>query len=357
MRIAVVAPTYADARDTCVEGESGLLGVLPKRLLKTWNRSLGELETVNGSHIKLFSADTPERLRGPQHHFAWCEELAAWEYPETWDQLQFGLRLGERPRVVVTTTPKPTLLIKQLLTRADCHVTRGSTFDNAANLAPAALEQLRLRYEGTRLGRQELYAEVLEDIEGALWSRGMIETSRGVGPYAYKRVVVGVDPSGGGGSEQGIVVAGLGKDGRFYVLDDRSCLLSPDGWGRRVVDAYHEHTADRVVGEGNFGGDMVEHTIRTVDPNVSYRKVTASRGKRLRAEPVVALYEQGRVTHVGRFGALEDQMCSWVPDADYEQASPDRLDALVWAITELMTGRSGTDAAPVSLRQSSYWRG
>jgi phage terminase large subunit-like protein len=334
--------------------------VLPKDLIKNWNRSLGELDLHNGSHVKLFSAEQPDRLRGPQHHHAWCDELAAWKYPETFDQLLFGLRLGSRPQIVVTTTPRRTPLIVELVKRAkadpeDVFMTAGSTYDNAAHLAPVALAQLKLRYEGTRLGRQELFAELLEDVEGALWDWQMVEACRGGPPAAYKRIVVGVDPSGGGGAEQGIVVCGLGKDGRYYVLADRTCRLSPDGWGRRAVDAYHEFGADRIVAEGNFGGDMVEAVIRNVDPSCSYRKVTASRGKRQRAEPVVALYEQGHVTHLGVFAELEDQMTTWVPDADFAQPSPDRVDALVWAVSDLMSRRALPNVGPSGATGPSAW--
>lgn len=341
-RLAVVAPTYADARDTCVEGESGLLSVIPPPCVRDWNRSLGELVLANGSRFKLFSADEPERLRGPQHHRAWCDELAAWKHPEAFDQLLFGLRLGERPRVVVTTTPKPVRLIRELLQRRDVHVTRGSTFENAANLAPAALAQLRERYEGTRLGRQELYAEVLDDVPGALWTRTPLDALRVQQAPDLLRVVVGIDPavtSGESADETGIVVAGRGVDGHAYVLADLSCRLSPNGWAKRAVTAYHERQADRIVAEVNNGGEMVELTIRTVDPTVSYKAVHASRGKRTRAEPVAALYEQGKVHHVGGLPDLEDQMCTYVPDA-YD-GSPDRVDALVWALTELMLGNDG----------------
>lgn len=360
-RWAVVAPTYSDARDTCVEGESGLIAVLRRRGITApglvWNRSLGEVVLPNGSRIKLFSADEPDRLRGPQHHGAWCDELAAWRYPETWDQLQFGLRLGDDPRTVVTTTPRPVPLVRQLLDRrnAGVKVTVGSTFDNAENLAPAALAELRARYEGTRLGRQELYAELLDDVDGALWTRAVIEAGRvQTPPHAtdwrpdprteqprsdMARIVVAVDPSGGsteGHDEQGIVVVGKGADGHLYVLADLSCRLTPDGWGSRAVDAYRNWSCDRLVWEANYGGEMVEQVVRTAARNqrieVATKKVTASRGKRLRAEPVAALYEQGRVHHVGGFPELEDQMCSWTPDSS---SSPDRLDALVWAVTEL----------------------
>lgn len=332
--IAVVAPTFADARDTCVEGPAGLLSVIPKCLVEKWNRSMGELQLSNGSRFKLFSAEEPERLRGPQHHFAWCDELAAWPQPETWDQLMFGLRLGSHPRVVATTTPKPTKLVRDLVGRKDVHVTKGNTFDNAANLAPAALEQLRARYEGTRLGRQELYAEILEDVEGALWSREMLDDNRVAVAPDLVRVVVAVDPAGGGTAETGIVVAGVGRDGHGYVIADVSVRGTPNEWARRVADAFHGFEADRVVAEKNFGGDMVEATLRMADRNLPVKLLTASRAKVPRAEPVAALYEQGRVHHVGLFHQLEDQMCTWEPDSG--QASPDRMDALVWAISELM---------------------
>lgn len=348
-RIAIVAPTYADARDTCIEGDSGLRGILPKACIEAWNRSLGELILVNGTRYKLFAAEEPERLRGPQHHRAWCDELGAWRYAETWDQLLFGLRLGTDPRVVVTTTPKPNALVRTLIKSQRTRITGGSTFDNAANLAPAALAQLREKYEGTRLGRQELNAELLDDVPGALWTRAMLDGPRVKAPPDLVRVVVAVDPSGtkgdGGGDDIGIVVAGKGVDGRCYVLADRSCNLSPDGWGRRAVAAYSEFRADRIVAERNFGGAMVEHVIRSIDPKVSYREVTASRGKVARAEPVAALYEQGKVSHVGAFAQLEDQLCQMTGSGFIGEGSPDRADAMVWAITELML--EAQPAAPV----------
>lgn len=356
VRIAVVAPTYADARDTVVEGESGLLNVIPRELIEKWNRSMGELDLVNGTHFKLFSADEPERLRGPQHHYAICDELAAWRYPETWDQLMFGLRLGERPQAVIATTPKPVPLVRELVKRDDVHVTTGSTFENEANLAKAALDQMRARYEGTRLGRQELHAEILDDLEGALWTRQMIEDAHlsvGEAPAAFSRIVIGVDPSGGGGAETGIVAAGL-HNGRGYVLADRSGHYTPAGWGAAVATLYDELDADRVVGEANYGGDMVENVIRQAHAKISYRAVTASRGKLLRAEPIAALYEQGKVSHVGTLPDLEDQMCSYIPG---ESASPDRLDAMVWALTDLMLGRSKPIMDAVSVTGQSSWRG
>lgn len=346
-RIALIAATYADARDTMVEGDSGILSLIPDGLLKTWNRSLGELVLSNGSKYKLFAATEPDRLRGPQHHRAYCDELAAWEYPDTWDQMLFGLRLGQTPRAIIATTPRPVALVRKLV--ADCAtvVTRGSTFDNSANLAPQALQQLRAKYEGTRLGRQELEGEVIDDIPGALWTRSMLDAARVRSAPDMQRVVVAVDPSGTRGEDDsgdsvGIVVAGKGVDGLAYVLADRTCKMSPDGWGRRAVEAYREFHADRIIAERNFGGAMVEHVIRTVDQMVPYREVTASRGKVARAEPVAALYEQNKVRHVGAFAALEDQMAAFTSSGYLGDGSPDRADALVWAITELMFGSSYT---------------
>jgi phage terminase large subunit-like protein len=342
-RIAVCAPTAADARDTCIEGHSGLLSVLAPECVQTWNRSLGELILVNGSRFKAFSADEPDRFRGPQHHRAWADELAAWKYPEAWDQLMFGLRLGDNPQAVVTTTPRPTPLIRQLARDARNVVVNGSTFDNAANLAPSALAQLRERYEGTRLGRQELFGEILEEVDGALWTMEVIGKP---GPAPdLQRVVVGVDPSGGG-DEIGIIAAGKGIDGRFYVLEDATCSLSPAGWGRRVAEVYARHRADRIVAERNFGGDMVLSTIRTAEPNARVEMVTASRGKVVRAEPIAALYEQGRVTHSAGLEALETQMLHMTTQGYVGDGSPDRVDALVWALSALaLTSGHGYFAA------------
>lgn len=336
-RIAVAAPTAADARDTCIEGQSGLLGVLPQECVRVWNRSLGELILHNGTRYKAFSADEPDRFRGPQHHRAWADELAAWKYPDAWDQLMFGLRLGDNPQAVVTTTPRPTPLVRGLMKDPRTIITRGSTFDNAANLAPSALAQLREKYEGTRLGRQELFAEVLDDVPGALWTRALIRYVKELPQMA--RVVVAVDPSGASGNEDGdsigIVTAGRGVDGRFYVLEDATCDLGPAGWGRRAVERYHAHKADRIIAERNFGGAMVESVIRTADRNVPVKLVTASRGKAVRAEPIAALYEQGRVSHVLGMDALEDQMMQMTLTGFMGDGSPDRVDALVWALSEL----------------------
>lgn len=335
-RIAVVAPTAADARDTCVEGESGLLSVLPVESVRTWNRSLGELILVNDTRFKLFSAEEPERLRGPQHHRAWCDELGAWKYPETWDQLLFGLRLGTHPQTVVTTTPKPNALVKALVAHPKTQITRGSTYDNAANLAPAALARLREKYEGTRLGRQELHAEILGDLPGALWSQATLDTYR-KSAAECDRIVVAVDPAASNNpdsDEHGIIVAGReGQEGR--VLQDASLQGSPTDWARRVISLYRSWAADAVVVEVNQGGDMVRHTLQTIDPNVNVIEVRASRGKHVRAEPIAALYEQGRIAHVGQFPELEGQMTQMTIHGYEGAGSPDRVDALVWALSDL----------------------
>jgi predicted phage terminase large subunit-like protein len=335
-QIAIVAPTFNDVRGTCFEGVSGLLACLPPALVADYNRTRQEIRLHNGTLYRGFSADTPDRLRGPQFHRAYCDELAAWQYPEAWDQLMFGLRLGTNPQVIVTTTPRPTELIRALAKDPHTHVTRGTTFENAANLAPTAIAALRERYDGTRLGRQELYAEILDDVPGALWTRSMIRTGE---IPELARVVVAVDPSGASGSGEGdnigIVVAGRGIDGRFYVIEDATCNLPPAGWARRAVERYRAHNADRIVAERNFGGAMVESVIRTADRNVPVKLVTASRGKAVRAEPIAALYEQGRVTHARGLDLLEDQMMQFTLTGYVGPGSPDRVDALVWALSEL----------------------
>jgi predicted phage terminase large subunit-like protein len=344
-RYAIVARTFADARDTCVEGESGLLSCLPPHTIRTWNRSMGELILTNGTRYKLFSADEPNRLRGPQHHRAWSDEPASWglgtkdtQWPPAWDMLQFGLRLGDDPRNIATTTPRPIKLIRHLVNDPLTTVIRGRTLDNAANLAPTFLSQIVARYEGTRLGLQELDAEILDDVPGALWTYAMLESRKPAPDLA--RCVVGVDPSGGSdpeNDEQGIIVGGKGSDGHGYVVADRSCKLSPDGWGRRAVQAYVDFSADAIVVERNFGGDMakavVESAARAMGVVVKVVMVTASRGKALRAQPVAALYEQGMVHHAEVFDVLEEQCTTWTPESG---TSPDRLDALVWTLTETM---------------------
>ena len=336
-RVALVAPTAADARDVMIEGSSGILAVHPPWSRPLYEPSKRRLTWPNGAIATAYSADEPDRLRGPQHDSAWCDELASWRYPDAWDQLRFGLRGGLDPRVVITTTPRPTAIIKALMSEETTTVTRGTTYDNRANLPADFFAHIVSRYEGTRLGRQEIHADILEDVVGALWNRAMIDDSRVAEAPALDRIVVAIDPamtSGESSDETGIVVAGAGPDGHAYVLEDLSCRESPDGWARRAVAAYHAHKADRVVAEVNNGGDLVEQVIRTVDPLVAYTAVHASRGKVTRAEPVAALYEQGRVHHVGTFAELEDQQCSFAPQG--LRNSPDHVDALCWAITELM---------------------
>lgn len=341
-RWAIVAPTFGDGRDICLEGESGIVSVAERYgMLRDYNRSTGEVFFTNKSRMKTYSGKDYERLRGPQHHGAWVDELGSFTYPqEAFDQLQFGLRLGTHPQVIVTTTPRPSKLIKDLITRKDWVTVRGSTFDNAKNLPESMLSNLLAKYGDTRLGRQELYAEILEDVEGALWTHQVIEDGRIAKDKMPQllRIVVGVDPAASNNPNSdstGIVVVGVSSDRQFYVLSDKTLKASPQGWAEAAVAAYKEFSADRVVAERNNGGDMVESTLRHVDYNVPVKLVWASKGKKLRAEPISALYEQGRVHHVGYFGELEEQMCEWTQESD---DSPDRLDALVWALTELSEG-------------------
>lgn len=341
-RIALVGETAGDARDVMVEGESGLLACCPP-----WGRPLYEpskrrVTWPNGAMATCFSADDPDQLRGPQFDSAWADEIAKWRYEAAWDNLMLGLRLGADPRCVATTTPKPRAWLSRLMADPRTVLTRGGTRENAANLAPAFLDQILARYDGTRLGRQEIEGEYLVDVPGALWTRALIEAARVPAATVpeLQRVVVAVDPavtSGAEADETGIVVAGRDAGTGFWVLEDLTGRLSPDLWARRVADAFARVRADTVVCEVNQGGDLVAATLRTVDPTLPVRSVRATRGKRLRAEPVAALYEQGRVRHAGAFDALEDQMTRFTGAPG--DASPDRLDALVWALTDLMTGR------------------
>lgn len=365
-RIAIVGETAADARDVLVEGDSGLLRVHPKDFRPEYEPSKRRLTWPNGAVATLYNGVEPDQLRGPQHDLAWVDELAKFRYAdETWDQLQFGLRLGKDPKQIVTTTPRPIPVVRKIMKSATTVITRGSTYDNRSNLAESFFRSVVTRYEGTRLGRQELEAEVLEDVPGALWSREMIEGARRArrpdnspAPLPdLTRVVVAVDPSGTGGDEDkgdfiGIVVAGRdrGRDlaGRGYVLADRTLKAGPDKWAREAVKAYHEFQADCIVAEKNFGGAMVEHTIRTVDPRVPVKLVSASRGKAVRAEPVAALYEQSRVVHAEQFAELEDQMVMFTHEEYLGDGSPDRADALVWALTELMLERQALAARSIS---------
>ena len=347
IRAAIIAPTFADARDVCIEGDSGLLSVVKRyRVLESWNRSQGSMKLTNGSRIQAFSGEEPERLRGPQHHYAWIDELAAiTKARETWDQLKFGLRLGTHPRTIVTTTPKPTPLMRELLSRDDgsIAVTRGSTFDNRNNLAPEALKELMARYEGTRLGMQELYGMLLEDADGALWNMSLLDKNRVKEVPDVVRRIISVDPAvtnTAQSDETGIIICSRDRDGHGYVEADHSMKGSPNDWAKQVVKMFDYYECDAVVIEVNQGGEMVAQTLRTIRDNLPIREVRATKGKRLRAEPISSLYEQGRVHHVGTFEQLETQMTTWTPD---DPKSPDRLDALVHGLTDLMNA-GGTEA-------------
>ena len=345
-RLALVAETAADARDVMVEGESGILAVHPPDFRPTYEPSKRKLTWPNGATALLFNGTEPDQLRGPQFDAAWVDELAKYEHAaDVWDQLAFSLRLGKQPRKVVTTTPRPIPVLKAIIVDPTTRITRGRTLDNAANLAPGVVEALMKRYAGTRFGRQELEAELLTDTPGALWRWEDIEEPRIKAALLppLKRVVVAVDPavtSGEDADETGIIVAGIDERGHAYVLEDLSGRFTPDAWARKAVGAYHTHRADRIVAERNQGGDLVESTIRLVDRSASFTSVHASRGKVVRAEPVSALYEQRRVHHAGVFPQLEEQMSAFTADFNRGQAgySPDRVDALVWALSELMLG-------------------
>jgi predicted phage terminase large subunit-like protein len=340
----VIAPTSGDLRRVCFEGPSGLLKNLPRECYldsesKSYNRSAMEIKLWNGSVIQGYAAIEPDRLRGPQFHRIWADELAAWRYPEAYDQMMFGLRLGTNPKLVITTTPRPSKLIKDLVKRNgdDVVLIKGSTFDNAENLAESSLKLLKEKYENTSLGRQELYAEIIEEVEGALWTMHLIDRSRKEKKDIpdFKRLVIAIDPavtSKQTSDETGIIVVGKGQDNRYYVLEDSSGRFSADAWARKAVDLFYEYSADRIVAETNNGGDLVERLIRSIDNQVPYKAVHATRGKIVRAEPISALYEQNKVHHIGSFPVLEDQMISYTGSF---QTSPDRLDALVWGLSEL----------------------
>lgn len=340
-RIALVGETYNDAREVMVEGPSGLLAVHPKRTRPTWLSSRRRLEWSNGAVAHVFSSEDPQALRGPQFGAAWCDELAKWKNPqETWDMLQFGLRLGNFPRQVITTTPRPVPLLKALLADDRTLVTRMTTDENRANLAEGFFDRVVQRYRGTALGRQELEGEIIDDRPDSLWSRTLIEAHRVSKIPDLNRLVVSIDPPVTGTVKSdacGIVVAALGEDQRAYVLEDRTMqAVSPDRWASMALELYEAHAADRIVIETNQGGDMAETVLRHRDPNLPIRQVKATRGKYLRAEPVAHLYERGLVSHVGTHPDLEDEMCDFGLTGLSSGRSPDRLDALVWALTDLM---------------------
>lgn len=342
MHIALIGETSADARDVMVEGPAGLLAVHPPHERPVYEPSKRRVTWSNNAQATLFNATEPDQLRGPQYDLAWCDELAKWRYcRETWDMLQFGLRMGGHPRQVVTTTPRPLPLIREIIRSPSTVVTRGSTYENRDNLAEKFFKTIVTSYEGTRLGRQELNAEILDDAPGALWTRANLDDYRVTEEKLpdLQRVVVAVDPAASSenetSAETGIVVCGLGTDGRGYVLNDLSCRKSPRGWARMAISALDLHHGDLIVAEKNNGGEMVEEVIRSERETANVQLVHASRGKVTRAEPISALYEQQRISHVGMFPQLEDQMVLFTPFGIEGNTTADRVDALVWAFTEL----------------------
>lgn len=351
-RIAIVAPTFADGRDTCVEGESGLKTLYPEL---QWNRSIGEMRFPSGARGKLFSAEEPDRLRGPNNAIAWCDEIAAWKYLKpTWDQLMFTLRIGES-RAVITTTPRPLPLLKEIKARPTTALTLGRSQDNLANLSAAYISNVIAPYEGTEQGRQELLAEDLEDIAGALWNRALIESTRVYQAPDLSRVVTAIDPSATStGDEAGIITGGVGlcmctgkPELHGFVLSDDSVQASPERWAGNGVAAYHKFNADALVAESNNGGEMVRVTISTISDAPPVKLIHASRGKHTRAEPVSMLHQQRKIHFVGAFPKLEDELCSWVSGAD----SPNRLDAFVWAMTELLVSNANATSLLEHYRQ------
>ncbi len=345
-RIALIGATLVEARQVMVEGESGLLSLSFGNLLN-WEPSLRKVRWDNGSVATLYSAAEPESLRGPQHDFAWADEIAKWPGGiSTWDNMMLGLRLGKRPQIMATTTPRPVPLIKRLVSEVGVATTKGSTHANLQNLPPDYIAAVEGLYGGTRLGRQELDGELIEDFEGALWNRDMLEACRVRVAPEMRRIVIGVDPPiTAGGDACGIVVVGRGVDEKAYVLADHSVSgRSPEGWARAVAAAAELWDADRVVAEGNQGGEMVESTLRAADLSMPIKRVHARVGKSARAEPVAALYEASRAHHAGAFPALEDVLCGLLTGGGYEGPgrSPDRADALVWAMHEAMLGRGIT---------------
>jgi phage terminase large subunit-like protein len=344
--IALVGETEHDVREVMIEGPAGLLAVSPRSQRPHWTATRRRLEWPNGAVAYAFSAEDPEQLRGPQFDAAWCDELAKWKHADaTFDMLQFGLRLGQRPRQLVTTTPRPLALIKRLIADPRTAVTRAATQANAAHLSPAFLDEVLARYAGTRLGRQEIDGELIEERADALWTRSLIEAARVAAAPPLARIVIGVDPPGSarpGADACGIVAVGLAESGIIYVLEDGSVQgLAPAGWAAKAVALYRRLAADAIVAEVNQGGDMVRSVLSAIDPALPVRCVRATRGKWLRAEPVAMLYSQGKVRHVDPpLAALEDEMADFGLDGLSSGRSPDRLDALVWAVTEL-TQRGG----------------
>jgi phage terminase large subunit-like protein len=346
-RVALIGITSTDPARTMVEGESGLLsmvGVEGAGMVRKWNRSTTELFLTNGSLFKGYSSEEPENLRGPQHHLAWADELCAWKNMQmTYDMVKMGLRLGQFPRMVITSTPKPSKLLKSIISDPRTVTVRGSTYENSAHLPESFFDDLRRRYEGTRLGAQELLAQIIENFEDSFLR--FEEIQRVETAPECERVVIAVDPAGTHRKDAdytGIVAAGIKEVSNprtlGYVLADYSLRAQPEAWARRAVLAFHDHAADLIVAEKNYGGEMVQAVIHNVDPNVPVKLVTATKGKAVRAEPVLMLYQQGRIRHVGSFFDLEEQLTSFTPAGYAREGSPDRGDAAVWAFTELMLG-------------------
>ena len=330
-RVGIGAPTIADARDVCAEGVTGLISLAPTEF--RYNRSMGEAHHKDGGYVKFMGSEEPARWNGPQWSLLWADELALWN-EASWHQAQFGLRLGEHPRAIVTTTPKNREFVRTLSELGTTATVRATTYDNPT-LSHTVQERLRQQYGGTRIGRQEILAEWLDDVPGALWQWSMIHSKPLLEIPALERIVVAIDPAvtaNKTSDDTGIIVVGRADTDEYYVLSDYSGKYSPDAWAGKAIDAYELHKADRIIGEVNNGGDMVEHTLRTIRTGIPYTAVHATRGKRIRAEPIAALYEQGKVFHAPGLNDLEEQLVSWTPDSS---GSPDRLDALVWAMTEL----------------------
>ena len=340
--IALVATTAAAARDVMIEGPAGLCSIAPNSFRPIFYPSKRSVEWPNGVKATLFASEEPDQLRGPQNGAAWLDELASFKnLQDTWDNLQMGMRVGRHPRQVITTTPRPLKLLKEIMASPNTVTTRGSTYDNRKNLPASYFTDMIKKYEGSRLGRQELLAELLDDVPGALWSHSTIEAARVPASVAqamnFERIVVAIDPAvsvSESADLTGIVVCAIDARGDGYVLEDASGKMSPTEWAKKAIGLYRKWRADRIVAEVNNGGLMVETTLRSVDASIPFRAVHASRGKVIRAEPVSSSYEQGRVHHVGVFPELEDEMCSYAPG--FAKKSPDRMDALVWAISELM---------------------
>lgn len=349
--VNLIGATSDDARDIMVDGESGILAVCPPDERPTYKKYERKLIWPNGSLSLIFTADQPDRLRGKQHMALWADELCSWRYAQdAWDQAMFGLRLGPNPQALITTTPRPIKQLVDLMKDPATTITYGTTYENRPNLAPAFYKRIIKKYEGTRLGRQELTAELLSDVPGALWGRAKLEELRVKSVPDLIRVVVAIDPpasSDDENAEAGIIIAGIGpcrckghQEIHGFVLEDYSRHGEPAAWAKAGTDAYNKFRADLIVGEVNNGGEMVGFTVLTVDPTVNYKPIRASRGKYTRAEPISALYQKGQVHHLGLFPELEDQMCTWLPG----EKSPDRMDALVWALTELFYEETEDDS-------------